>query len=111
MKTALSVLLPAMMLVPTSAFAGRIFGNLKDGGRSIGQGVAVQVNCAGASVSATTDDYGGYSIYVQPRGRCELRVEYRGRWTSPFLIVSSDDPARYDFDLFNENGHYVLKRR
>ncbi len=112
MKRTALLLLPLILLFPPAAFAGKIFGNLKDGGRSVGKGVQVQITCNGNSLSPIwTDDYGAYSINA-PRGKCELSVKYLdNQWTENFTIVSSDDPARYDFDLVFENGRYVLKRR
>lgn len=105
-------LLLLILLFPTSAFAGKIFGQLTHGGRSVGRGVEVQITCGSSGpYSASTDEYGAYSMSV-PRQRCELRVKYPNeRWTPPFSVVSSDDPARYDFDLVNEDGRYILKRR
>jgi len=100
-----------LLVFSAPAFAGRIFGNLKEGGSSVGQGVEVQIKCeSDNSYSTKTDEYGAYEIYVQA-GRCDLKVGYKGQWTPTFPVVSSDDPARYDFDLVIENGQYVLKRR
>lgn len=109
---ATSFVLPLILLFPTSAFAGKIFGNLTEGGRSVGQGIEVQITCRGGSpLSTKTDVYGAYSFNV-PKGTCGLSVKYpNDQWTSPFSVVSPDDPARYDFDLVNEGGRYVLKRR
>ena len=107
---AIRIVLLLILLFPVSAFAGNIFGNLKEEGRSVGPGVAVQIKCGGDGPVGKTDEYGAYSINV-PRGRCELTVNYRGQWTPPFQIASSDDPARYDFDVVNEKGQYVLRRR
>ena len=107
----IAVLLPLFLLLPSAAFAGKVFGNLKDGGRSVGKGVEVRLVCGGRTFDpAWTDEYGAYNLNV-PRGRCELSVNYNKQWTSAFIIVSSDEPARYDFDLVWENGRYVLKRR
>jgi hypothetical protein len=99
-----------LLILPNFAFAGKIFGSLKEGVGSVGPGIEVQIKCAGGEQAAKTDDYGAYEIYVEP-GRCELRVGYKGQWTPPYPISSSDDPARYDFDLVIENNQYVLKRR
>jgi hypothetical protein len=100
-----------ILLFPTSAFAGKIFGNLTEGGRSVGQGVEVQITCGGSGpYSTSTDVYGAYTIDV-PRGTCELSVKYPRNWTPPFSVVSPDDPARYDFELVSGKGGYVLKRR
>ena len=109
MKT-IRLALPLILLFPTSAFAGNIFGDLKDGGRSVGKGVEIRLTCGDGNLATMTDDYGAYSINA-PNGRCELSVKYPSDWTPPFPVVSSDDPARYDFDLVNQDGRYVLRRR
>lgn len=107
-----ALLLPLILLFPPPAFAGKVFGNLKEGGRSVGRGWEVMIECPGSGPSVTTtDEYGAYNINV-PRNRCELSVKYsNNQWTNKVTILSSDDPARYDFDLVNENGRYVLRRR
>jgi hypothetical protein len=111
---AISFVLPLILVFPTSAFAGKIFGNLTEGGRSVGQGIEVQITCGrGSPISTRTDVYGAYSFNA-PKGMCGLSVKYpnpNDQWTAPFSVVSPDDPARYDFDLVNEGGRYVLKRR
>ena len=99
-----------ILILPNVASAGKIFGSLKEGGGSVGEGVVVQIKCSSGEHSAKTDEYGAYEIYVQA-GRCELKVSYKGQETPAYPISSSDDPARYDFDLVNENGQYLLKRR
>jgi hypothetical protein len=101
-----------LLLMPAPAVAGPIFGNLKEGARSVGRGVEVRIACGKeASLSALTDAYGAYTISVPRPGRCDLVVSYKGKLTPAYPIASSDDPARYDFDLVYENGSYVLKRR
>jgi hypothetical protein len=103
--------LPLTLLFPAFALAGNIFGSLTEGGRSVGAGVEVRIQCGTTPpASAVTDDYGAYSINV-PSGRCELTVAYKGQVTPPFSVASSDDPARYDFELVVEGGRYLLKRR
>jgi hypothetical protein len=109
--TATRVLL-VLLLSPAAVFAGPIFGNLRDGARSVGRGVEVQITCGrDAPYSTKTDEYGAFDINVPHQGKCELAVQYKGQLTRPYPIASSDDPARYDFDLIYENGGYILKRR
>lgn len=101
-----------LLLISSPVLAGTIFGNLKEGGRSVGRGVEVRITCGSDSpISAVTDEYGAYTINLPRTGRCDLVVLYRGRLTAPYPIASSEDPARYDFDLVFENNQYVLKRR
>lgn len=103
-------LLVLLVLWPVPALAGTIFGNLREEAKSVGAGVTVQITCGGNPYQVATDDYGAYSINVPP-GRCDLTVQYKGAWTAAYPVASSDDPARYDFDLVYENEKYVLRRR
>jgi hypothetical protein len=108
----IALLATFILLLASPAFAGKVFGNLKEGGRSVGSGVEVQITCGGRPpITIKTDDYGAYSTDVPPGMRCQLKVNYSNQWTDPAFVVSSNDPARYDFELVNENGRYVLKRR
>lgn len=101
-----------LLLIPSPALAGTIFGNLTEAGRSVGRGVEVRILCGkDAPLPTMTDEYGAYTISLPRPGRCDLVVLYKGRVTPPYPIASSDDPARYDFDLVFENNQYVLKRR
>ena len=103
----------AMMCILMAAAplrAGNVFGNLTENGSSVGRGVTVQIACDGTVTPGTTDDYGAYSIDI-PNGRCELTVLYKQQRTPPVVVASSDDPARYDFDLVMSNSQYVLTRR
>jgi hypothetical protein len=100
----------ALLMSAVPAFAGTIFGTLKVNGEPVGSGVQVLVTCRGEQYYGKTDQYGAYNVGVPP-GRCELAVNFNKSWTEPYAIASSDDPARYDFELVYQDGRYVLKRR
>ena len=56
--------LPALVvcLVSAPAFAGEIRGTVTVGGKSIGQGIAIEAHCREQVHSISTDKYGSYRI-------------------------------------------------
>lgn len=94
------------------AIAGQIYGNVKEGNRSVGEGVEISINCASKPIAARTDTYGSYKIYVPNSGKCSLTILYQNRWSQPFSIYSDQEPVRYDFELLKQpDGTFTLKRR
>jgi hypothetical protein len=110
MKSIPVVFCYVLLVAAAPALAGNVFGSLKVDARSVGPGVDVRIACGSDVRSTKTDEYGAFSLNV-PTGRCNLDVSYQNQWTPSFPIASSEDPARYDFALVNENGRFVLKRR
>ncbi|HJZ68628.1 MAG TPA: hypothetical protein VKF81_10945 [Blastocatellia bacterium] len=111
MKGILTLVL-LLFLLPTVVFAAQVYGSLKEGGRPVGRGCKVVVDCSGELYERETDDYGSYSVYAARKGKCTLQVYYQGQWSSRFDIYSYDDPVRYDFDLVRDgNGQYFLRRK
>jgi hypothetical protein len=99
------------MLLATPAYAGAIFGTLRINGASVGNQATVYLTCGRDDpYKVATDDYGAYNVNV-PSGRCSLYVNYRNTNSEPYPVASSEDPARYDFDLVYQDGRLVLKRR
>jgi hypothetical protein len=107
---AIRLLLLSILLSPTVAYGGQIFGTLTVDNRPVGKGIQVVVVCGATNGTSYTDDYGSYKVFV-PKGRCTLNVSYGGQALS-FAIYSYDDPVRYDFDVVRGgDGKYFLKRR
>ena len=107
MKKTFKMILLALLLC-SPAYAGQIYGSLKEGGRPLAN-VTFDVFCPQGSVRGTTDGYGAYSMNVG-KGKCTFRVYYRDQQPS-LDIFSSDSPLRYDFDVVNANGTLTLVRR
>ena len=107
MKKAFQIMLFTVML-SLPAYAGQIYGSLKEGGRPLAN-VTFDVFCPGGSFRGTTDGYGAYSLNVG-NGKCTFRVYYRDQQPS-LDIFSSGSPLRYDFDVVNANGTLTLVRR
>src|SRR5882762_4859307 len=103
-----------ILLFPTFAFAGQIFGSLKQNGASIGKGAAVVIKCGeNPENRGQTDAYGSYNIYVPQPGRCAFTVYYEGRRSQAYNVYSDrTDPVRYDFELVRQgDGSFKLERR
>ena len=107
MKEALKIILLALA-ISSPAYAGQIYGSLKEDGRPIAN-ATFDVVCPQGSFRGTTDGYGAYSINVG-RGKCTFRLYYRDQQPSLDLF-SNDSPLRYDFDVVNSNGSLSLVRR
>lgn len=107
---AIRLLLFSVLLSPTVAYGGQIFGTLTADNKPVGRAVKVSVLCGATNGAGETDDYGSYKVFV-PKGKCVLKVYYGGQWLE-FAIYSYDDPVRYDFDVVRGgDGRYFLKRR
>ena len=106
---ALTLALGLILLFPTLAFTGQIFGTLKEGRRSVGRGVPVEVICGRDHYPARTDAYGSYNVYARKTGKCMLVVDYKGQ--SEHVVYSYGDPVRYDFELIQSGRGYQLERR
>lgn len=102
-----------ILLFPTFALAGQIFGSLKENNASIGKGAAVVIKCGESRYEGQTDPYGSYSIWVPQAGKCAFTVYYGGRWSSAYFVYSDQtDPVRYDFELVRQpDGSYKLERK
>jgi hypothetical protein len=98
-----------IVLFPTLAYTGQIFGSLREGRRSVGQGVPVEVICGRDRYPARTDAYGSYNIYTPKTGKCTFVVNYNGQ--SQHVVYSYSDPVRYDFELIQSGRGYQLRRR
>jgi hypothetical protein len=102
-----------ILLCPTFALAGQIFGSLKQNGASIGKGTAVVIKCGETQYEGQTDAYGSYNIYVPSAGKCAFMVYYGGRWSPAYYVYSDQtDPVRYDFELVRQpDGSFKLERK
>ena len=113
MKT-IAILLLLIMLLPAFAFAGEIYGSIKEGKRPIGKGVKVEIIAvsSGRRYVTKTDKYSSYRLYVRERGRCILKVYYKKQSPPPQIqVYSYKGPVRYDLVLEKKKGKYILRRK
>lgn len=112
MKT-ITMLLLLIMLFSTFAFSGEIYGSIKEGGKSIGQGVRVEIiSPSNTTYDTETDKYGSYSIDVKETEelKCRLIVHYKQQCPE-IIVFSYRRSIRYDLVLEKEDEKYILKRR
>ncbi len=109
MKRACIVLLLILGIVST-AWAGKIYGSVSEGGKPVAQGVKLEVACGGNNYAAQTDAYGSFKLFVPDKGKCTLKVNYQGQ-APAFEISSYDGPVQYDLILEKQGAQYTLRRK
>ena len=96
-----------------TASAGRIFGDIKMGGKPLPEGVRVRVTRPGTSAvadSTTTDKFGSYKLLVKDEGKSVLTVVYeKQRLELP--VFSNKEATRYDLVLEKSEGKLILRRK
>jgi len=101
----------AVLLLAASAVAGEIYGTISEGGKSIGEGVAVEAKCGDKAYPAVkTDKSGSYHLMVQESGKCTVAVLYKDQ--APSLEVASyDEGVQVDLVIEIKDGKYTLRRK
>ena len=99
-----------LLMLPSAALAGEMYGTITEGGKSIGEGVAVEAKCSQGAYSAKTDKSGTYHLVAKESGKCQLTVRYKSQ--SPSVEVASyDEGVQVDLVLESKGGSYVLRRK
>jgi len=116
-RLALVILLSCAL--PGSAFAGRVFGDIKFAGKPLAAGVPVRIaRVTGeeakptlvAADSTGTDQYGSYKLTVKEPGKCLLTILYE-KQSASLEVFSYKEATRYDLILDKANGKLVLHRK
>ena len=103
------LILPILML-SSAAQAGELYGTIAEGGKPVGEGVAVEAKCPQGAYSAKTDKSGAYHLVAKEKGKCQLTVRYKNQ--SPSVEVASyDEGVQVDLILENKGGSYALRRK
>ncbi len=107
----IKIVLLISVLLPTCAWGDWIRGRLLHNGQPLA-GKDITIQCPpDVSASGPTDEWGAFSIYVAKTGRCAFEVLGLAPPHKPQEIYSYPSPIRYVFDLVEEKGSYVLRRR
>jgi hypothetical protein len=93
-----------------SVSAAEIHGTVSENGKPLGKGVAIKLDCGGTTASASTDEFGGYSLKVAASGQCKLSIDYKGGSASLGIAVF-EKPSRYDLEVREEAGKLSLTRK
>jgi hypothetical protein len=108
MKSALFLVVGLASLLPTSAFAGALYGTVRIG-QAPADRVEIRVACPkfgrpGASsppvvASTVTDTRGSFSLRVEASGRCEMQLQRDRNVGTAFEVFVSSNPLRFDFEI------------
>ncbi|HEY6147246.1 MAG TPA: carboxypeptidase-like regulatory domain-containing protein [Thermoanaerobaculia bacterium] len=90
--------------------AAEIHGTVTDNGKPVPKGTALKLDCGTTSASATTDEYGSYSLKTAATGDCRLTVEYKGSSAS-LQVAVFEKPSRYDLVVKEDGGKLTIARK
>lgn len=94
----------------TSAWAGEIYGTIKEGGQPV-KNAQVEITSSGnKEYKATTDEFGNYRIVVAETGKCALTVQFNGS-SATATVQSYSTPVRFNWLLEKSGNGYSLKRQ
>jgi hypothetical protein len=123
MRLQMSTALIVVALAASNASAGRLFGDVKIGGKPASEGVLITVQAAakpadkdkekGPSApidSVTTDKVGSYKVMVKYEGKCTLTVHV-GKNTAVLEVFSYKEPTRYDLIVEEKDGKLTVGRK
>jgi hypothetical protein len=96
------------LAIPASA--AEIHGTVSEEGKPLPQGVALKLDCGGTTASASTDQFGGYSLKIAATGQCKLSIDYKGGSASLSVAVY-EKPSRYDLSVKADGGKLSLSRK
>jgi len=100
--------------LPAGARAGRIFGDVRMGGKPLPAGVSVKIARAlpGAVTadSTATDAFGAYKLMVKDAGKCVLTLVYE-KQAVKLDVFSYKEATRYDLVLEKKDGALSLRRK
>jgi hypothetical protein len=94
----------------TSGVAGEFFGSIKAEGKAAPKGVKIEIVSPDSTFTAETDNYGSYRLYVPAKGKCQLKVHYKGQ-TPSIQVFSYPKSTRYDFSVEKKDTTFLLKRK
>jgi hypothetical protein len=90
--------------------AAEIHGTVSENGKSIAKGVALKLDCGGTTATASTDEFGGYSLKIAASGQCKLSIDYKGG-TASLGVAVFEKPSRYDLAVAEQAGKVSLTRK
>ena len=98
----------ALAALAAPAAAAEIHGTVSEGGKPLAQGVALKLDCGGTTASASTDQFGGYSLKIAASGQCKVSIDYKGGSAS-LPVAVFEKPSRYDLEVKQEAGKLSLR--
>ena len=123
----LAALILLSCCLPSRALAGRVFGDIKLGGKPLPAGTVVMIAQAPAEASKAeskpgsksaspaadttkTDEFGAYKLMMKETGKCVLSIVYEKQAAS-IEVFSYKEATRYDLILEKKEDKLVLRRK
>jgi hypothetical protein len=114
----------AMLIVAagvTTTYAGRLFGDVKQGGKPVAEGVLITVQAAPKTPEAKepnpapidsvlTDKVGSYKLMVKGEGKYTLTV-HMAKQQGVLEVFSYKEPTRYDLIVEDKDGKLIVRRK
>jgi hypothetical protein len=105
---AIPLVLVVSLSLATSAWAGEIYGTIKEGGRPV-QKVKVEIKSTNEKpYEGWTDGFGNYRIIVAEAGKCTITVYFNGT-SANGEVQSYPTPVRFNWLLEKSGNNYSLK--
>ncbi|WP_455218905.1 hypothetical protein [Kaarinaea lacus] len=97
-----------LMVVMTTAEAGRIYGSLQIDGQAVAKGTQVVINCSGKPYQSNVQNHGRYSVNVDRQGACTFSVAgFKG---ASIDVNSYAEATRYNFIIKRSGNRYSIQR-
>ena len=87
MKTTITAIF-LIVLFPSFSFSGEIYGCIKEGRKFIGEGAKVEIKYDDNADSINIDEYSPCNLYAPEKGRCILKMYYKGQIAPNFILFS-----------------------
>jgi hypothetical protein len=100
----------AVLVLPVALSAAEIRGTVSEAGKPLAQGVPLKLDCGGTTATASTDQFGGYSLKIAASGQCKVTIDYKGASAS-LAVTVFEKPSRYDLEVRQEAGKLSLARK
>jgi hypothetical protein len=91
-----------LILLPSFATSGEIYGRIQMGKGYIAPGTKIEVESNGTIYSTETVSQGSYRLYIPHTGKVTLKL-YTKRTPLVVKIYSFDKPTRYDFTVESDS--------
>jgi hypothetical protein len=107
------LVLVALAATATTAFAGKIFGDISMDGKPLPAGVKIRIMRPGTSVVAdttTTDKFGSFKLMVKEEGKTVLTVMHENK-PLELAVFSNKEAMRYDLVIEKKEGKPGLRRK
>jgi len=90
----------SLLICSTAAFAGQVYGTLRDAGGKPVAGVAITiVSPTKATYEAKTGADGAYRVFVTETGKCEFQAMLGGKGPATATVFSYAEPTKFDFEV------------